>query len=49
MIPFYIFLGVIIVGIGAFIFYKVKWGVKDRAENRKQKEENKNTESKDTK
>lgn len=34
MIGLYIFGGLFVVGIGAFIFYKVKWSNERRAEER---------------
>ncbi len=34
MTPLYVFGGLIVVGVVAFIFYKVKWGRAGRAEER---------------
>ncbi len=38
MVGLYIFGGLIVVGIVAFIVFKVKWGRADKAENRRREE-----------
>jgi uncharacterized protein YxeA len=39
-ISLFVLLGVIVIGIGVFIFYKIRWGAQDRAVTRNRKEEN---------
>ena len=49
MIGLYIFLAIIVVGIGAFVFIKIKWSAAERKEKRGQSDSIKQTKMRDDK